>query len=55
MNTPLAVVLFSLSLSGSLPGLAGAQARPPATAAPAIGAVKYGATRPTAGPSCTTA
>ncbi len=43
MNTPLAVVLFSLSLSGSLPGLAGAQARPPATAAPAIGAVKYGA------------
>jgi pimeloyl-ACP methyl ester carboxylesterase len=39
MKPSLAVVLFSLSL----PSLAGAQAKPPATAAPAAAAVKYGA------------
>jgi hypothetical protein len=43
MKTPLAVVLFSLSLSGFLPSLAGAQAKPPTTPARAAAAVKYGA------------
>ena len=39
MKPSLAVVLFSLSL----PGLAGAQAKPPATVATATAAVRYGA------------